>query len=164
VSARELARRSTVDALAEALRARILEGEPEPGTPLREEALAREYDVARHSLRSALRALEAEGIVRIEPHRGARVTALSADDVRGLSTLRTALEVEGARLALAAGGGRLPAAGEGARGSRAPGVALPLRAPVVGSRGGGTRAFPPRDRAGRGQPASRGRARSRRTS
>ena len=109
MSARELARRSTVDALAEALRARILGGELEPGTPLSEEALAREYDVARHSLRSALRALEAEGIVRIEPNRGARVTALSADDVRGLSTLRTALEVEGARLALAAGGGRLPA-------------------------------------------------------
>jgi len=109
MSARELARRTTVDALAEALRARILGGELEPGTPLREEALAREYDVARHSLRSALRALEAEGVVRIEPHRGARVTALSADDVRGLSALRTALEVEGARLALAAGGGRLPA-------------------------------------------------------
>jgi len=108
VSARELDRRSTVDALADALRERILGGNLASGTPLREEALAQEYDVARHSLRSALRALEAEGIVRIEPNRGARVTALSADDVRGLAELRTALEVEGARMALEAGGGRLP--------------------------------------------------------
>ncbi|HLM10511.1 MAG TPA: GntR family transcriptional regulator [Thermoleophilaceae bacterium] len=106
---RELPRRSTVDALAESLRARILDGELEPGTPLREETLAREYDVARHSLRSALRALSAEGIVQIEPNRGARVALLTAEDVRGLSELRTAIEVEAARMALAAGGGRLPA-------------------------------------------------------
>jgi DNA-binding GntR family transcriptional regulator len=101
---------STVDALAESLRARILGGELKPGTPLREEALSSEYDVARHSLRSALRTLQGEGIVQIEPNRGARVKSLSPDDVRGLSELRIALEVEAARMALERGGGRLPAA------------------------------------------------------
>ena len=50
--------------------------------------------MARHSLRSALRTLQGEGIVQIEPNRGARVKSLSAEDVRGLSELRTALEVE----------------------------------------------------------------------
>ena len=44
--------------------------------------------MARHSLRSALRTLQGEGIVQIEPNRGARVKSLSAEDVRGLSELR----------------------------------------------------------------------------
>jgi DNA-binding GntR family transcriptional regulator len=99
-----------VDALADSLRERILAGELKPGTPLREEALSSEYDVARHSLRSALRTLQGEGIVQIEPNRGARVKSLSPEDVRGLSELRLALEVEAARMALERGGGRLPAA------------------------------------------------------
>jgi DNA-binding GntR family transcriptional regulator len=100
---------STVDALTESLRERILGGELKPGTPLREEALSGEYEVARHSLRSALRTLQGEGIVQIEPNRGARVKSLSAEDVRGLSELRIALEVEAARMALERGDGRLPA-------------------------------------------------------
>jgi DNA-binding GntR family transcriptional regulator len=99
---------STVDALTESLRERILSGELKPGTPLREEALSGEYKVARHSLRSALRALQGEGIVQIEPNRGARVKALSPEDVRGLSDLRIALEVESARMALERGNGRQP--------------------------------------------------------
>jgi DNA-binding GntR family transcriptional regulator len=99
---------STVDALTESLRERILSGELKPGTPLREEALSGEYEVARHSLRSALRALQGEGIVQIEPNRGARVRSLSPEDVRGLSDLRIALEVESARMALERGNGRLP--------------------------------------------------------
>jgi DNA-binding GntR family transcriptional regulator len=100
---------STVDALTQSLRERILGGELKPGTPLREEALSGEYEVARHSLRSALRTLQGEGIVEIEPNRGARVKSLSPEDVRGLSELRIALEVEAARMALERGGGRLPA-------------------------------------------------------
>ena len=105
---------TTVDALTQALRRRILDGDLAPGTPLREEALSREYDVARHSLRSALRTLQGEGIVQIEPNRGARVKSLSPEDVRGLSELRIALEVEAARMALDRHGGRLPGSVHGA--------------------------------------------------
>jgi DNA-binding GntR family transcriptional regulator len=92
---------STVDALAGSLRERILDGELKPGTALREEALSGEYDVARHSLRSALRTLQGEGIVEIEANRGARVKSLSPEDVRSLSELRIALELEAARMVLA---------------------------------------------------------------
>jgi DNA-binding GntR family transcriptional regulator len=106
LSARAL---TTVDVLTEAIRRRILDGDLQPGMPLREEALSREYDVARHSLRSALRTLQGEGIVEIEPNRGARVKSLSPEDVRGLSELRIALEVEAARMALEREGGSLPA-------------------------------------------------------
>jgi DNA-binding GntR family transcriptional regulator len=105
-----LLRTTTVDALAAELRTKILDGELEPGTPLREQRLSVDYGVARHTVRAALRALAAEGLARIETHRGARVTALDAGDLEALGDLRIALETEAARLALARHGGRLPAA------------------------------------------------------
>jgi DNA-binding GntR family transcriptional regulator len=104
-----LHRVSTVDALADALRREILDGVLPAGAWLRERELCETYGVARHSLRAALRALATEGLVRIEPHRGAHVAQLSPDDVRWLYELRAALEIEAARLALERNGGRLPA-------------------------------------------------------
>jgi DNA-binding GntR family transcriptional regulator len=105
---RPLHRMSTVDALADALRREILDGAIPAGSWLRERELVEAYGVARHSLRAALRALAAEGLVTIEPHRGARVAQLSADDMRWLYELRAALELEAAHLALERNGGRLP--------------------------------------------------------
>ena len=105
-----LRRISTVDALASALRTRILDGDLGAGERLREVELAEAYGVARHSLRAALRALAAEGLVTIEPNRGARVASLTAADVPPLFELRAALELEAARLALERNGGRLPKA------------------------------------------------------
>jgi DNA-binding GntR family transcriptional regulator len=108
VSALPLPRTTTVDALTGALRTRILDGELEPGTPLREQRLSEDYGVARHTVRAALRALAAEGLARIETHRGARVTSLDPGDLEALGELRIALETEAARLALRRHGGRLP--------------------------------------------------------
>ena len=70
----ELARVSTVDALAAALRTRILDGELEAGERLREVELAEAYGVARHSLRAALRALAGRGADhdRAQPRRARR--------------------------------------------------------------------------------------------
>jgi DNA-binding GntR family transcriptional regulator len=99
---------STVDQLADLLRARILDGDLEPGRRLVERELVETYDVARHTLRSALRRLEVEGLVTVEPNRGARVTKLEPHDLADLFTLRLALEREAAHLALERGGGRLP--------------------------------------------------------
>ncbi len=64
--------------------------------------------MARHSVRAALRALAAEGLVEIEPNRGAAVARLDAQAVRGLFELRAALELEAAHLALTRHGNRLP--------------------------------------------------------
>src|ERR671924_53620 len=69
---RQLHRTSTVDALADALRREILDGELPAGARLRERELCEAYGVARHSLRAALRSLASDGLVRIEPHRGAQ--------------------------------------------------------------------------------------------
>jgi DNA-binding GntR family transcriptional regulator len=109
VSAREqLARISTVDALARAIRGRIFDGDLAPGDRLPERDLTERYGVARHSVRAALRALAAEGLVVIEPNRGASVARLDADGLRSLFELRTALELEAAHLALDRNEGRLP--------------------------------------------------------
>jgi DNA-binding GntR family transcriptional regulator len=103
-----LERVSTVDALAAALRREILDGIRPAGTWLRERELCESYGVARHSLRAALRVLAADGLVRLEAHRGAQVAELDGEQVRWLYELRAALELEAARLALERHGGRLP--------------------------------------------------------
>jgi DNA-binding GntR family transcriptional regulator len=92
---------TTVAALTAALRDRILNGELAPGTRLIERAIVEEYDVARVTVRSALAQLAAEGLVATESHRGARVASLTEAELHDLFALRTALEVEAARIALA---------------------------------------------------------------
>jgi DNA-binding GntR family transcriptional regulator len=99
---------STVETVVAALRQEVLAGERPGGQRLVEQELTARYGVARHTLRAALRELAAEGLVRIEPNRGARVTRLNADEILQLYELRTALEVEAARLALERNRGRLP--------------------------------------------------------
>lgn len=110
MSAEPLRRLSVADELAAALRNRILDGDLPAETPLRELELTSAYGVSRHTLRTAIRTLASEGLVRIEPNRGAFVSRLDEDDLRGLYELRTAIEVEAARLALVTGHGRLPPA------------------------------------------------------
>jgi DNA-binding GntR family transcriptional regulator len=100
---------AVVDSLTDTLRREILDGERPAGARLVEQELCARYGVARHSLRTALRALAAEGLIRVEPNRGARVAKLAADEITWLYELRAALETEAARLALERHGGRMPA-------------------------------------------------------
>lgn len=103
-----LPRMSAVDALVAVLTERILDGELAPGERLVERDLVERYDLARHTLRAALRQLAADGLVRIAPNRGARVATLDATELRELLALRLALEREGAHLALERHDGHLP--------------------------------------------------------
>src|SRR4051794_25213651 len=104
----ELERVSTVDALVRALRRRIVDGELATGERLVERELTERYGVARHTLRAALRSLAGEGLVELEPHRGARVAALTPEGLLELFELRAALELEAAHLMLERHGGRVP--------------------------------------------------------
>ncbi|MFP5342191.1 MAG: GntR family transcriptional regulator [Candidatus Limnocylindria bacterium] len=83
-----------------AVRNAILSGVMAPGARLRQEELADVFGTSRIPVREALRALEYEGLVTSEPHRGFTVTALDADDVEEVYDLRILLESEAVRLAL----------------------------------------------------------------
>jgi DNA-binding GntR family transcriptional regulator len=95
-----LDRRTLTDTAADALRDRLLAGTWSPGTPLRQEALADQLGVSRIPLREALRRLEAEGLVVLQPHRGAVVADLPLADIAELFELRALLESDLARRAV----------------------------------------------------------------
>lgn len=78
--------------VADDLRRRILGGEFKGGTQLRQDALAKDYDVSRIPVREALLTLESEGLVEFYAHRGAFTTELSAAKIRELFDLRVLLE------------------------------------------------------------------------
>ena len=85
--------------VADRIRERILAGEFAPGARLAEERLSAELGVSRMPVREALRALAAEGIVTIEPRRGASVTSYSDEQVLELVEVRSTLEALNAKLA-----------------------------------------------------------------
>jgi Transcriptional regulators len=84
--------RTIAAAVAAELRRRILDGEIPAGSQLRQDALAAEFAVSRIPVREALMQLEAEGLVKIHPHRGAVVPELSLTEIDELFELRLLLE------------------------------------------------------------------------
>lgn len=81
------------------LRERILSGEFTPGDRLVEGRLSEEMGVSRIPVREALRALAAEGLVTIEPRRGASVSILSDAVAYDMVEVRATLEGLNAKLA-----------------------------------------------------------------
>ena len=82
-----------------ALRERILSGGVPPGERLVEGKLSEELGVSRMPVREALRQLAAEGLVTIEPRRGASVTSFTPQQMRELVEVRATLEGLNAKLA-----------------------------------------------------------------
>src|SRR6478609_12169202 len=70
----------------------ILEGELKPGERLRAEALAQRCGTSRTPIREALLQLEGQGLVEVEPNRGAVVRTFDRDDVRDLYEVRALIE------------------------------------------------------------------------
>jgi DNA-binding GntR family transcriptional regulator len=87
-----LKHRTLSAAIAEQLRQAILAGTHPAGSQLRQDAVAETYGVSRIPVREALFQLEAEGLVRIVPHKGAIVSELSLDEVNDVFDLRCILE------------------------------------------------------------------------
>ena len=86
----ERAPRSQV--VSEEIRAMILGGRLKPGERLVEESLSAELGVSRVPVREALLALSAQGLVRIEPRRGATVAEITPRIVAELVEVRALLE------------------------------------------------------------------------
>ncbi len=80
------------DLVAEAIRSSILRGAFKPGEKLDQQLLADELEVSRSPVREALRTLEAEGLVRLVPNRGANVTNLPLPDLEELYFTRALIE------------------------------------------------------------------------
>lgn len=74
------------------LREQIYEGLLNPGSAIRQEAVAKELGVSRIPVREALRKLEAEGLVTIRPHSGARVAVLDFEECIEIYKIRERLE------------------------------------------------------------------------
>jgi DNA-binding GntR family transcriptional regulator len=89
---------TTADAVYQALRHSILQGDLGPGERLRSDALANELRVSRTPVREALRKLEAESLVA-RLGSGLIVRAVSEQDLTELFYVREALEGMAARLA-----------------------------------------------------------------
>lgn len=81
------------------LRELILKGEFKMGERLMQEEWAEKLGVSRMPLREALRQLEVEGLVTIEPRKGAIVTPVLVDDIKEIYRLRAMLEGEAVKQA-----------------------------------------------------------------
>ena len=92
-------RLSMAKIVGEKIRGQILDGTLRPGERLVEDRLSAELGVSRVPVREALRELSAEGLVRIERHRGATVTEVTPQMVAELVEVRALLEGQNALLA-----------------------------------------------------------------
>src|SRR6476661_9145774 len=70
----------------------ILEGDLKPGERLRAEALAQRFGTSRTPIREALLQLEGQGLVEVEPNRGAVVRTFDRDDLMDLYEVRALIE------------------------------------------------------------------------
>ncbi|MEO1718946.1 MAG: GntR family transcriptional regulator [Pseudomonadota bacterium] len=87
------------NAVTDQVRSLILDGELKPGERVSEKALCDRLSVSRTPVREALKTLMTEGLIELIPNRGARVTALSLDDLAHVFPVMGALEALAGELA-----------------------------------------------------------------
>jgi len=87
-----LQHRTLASAIVDQLRRDILDGTLVAGTLLRQDSLAKDFQVSRIPVREALFQLEAEGLVDMRPHKGAVVSTFSKEEIDDVFELRALLE------------------------------------------------------------------------
>ncbi len=90
---------ANLDQVTQALRESVLAGDYEPGTALREVAVASVLGVSRTLARLAMGALEREGLLTHAPNRGFRVRLFTVDEIADAIEVRGELEALAARQA-----------------------------------------------------------------
>lgn len=93
------AREALGDKVADIIRTAILDGSLKPGQPLHENTLARQLSVSRSPIREALMQLERESLVVARLNRPVVVRRPSAEEIRQVYTIRSALDGIAARWA-----------------------------------------------------------------
>ena len=102
VRATDIARMASAsDVIFDALREAIAKGDLTEGQVLRQDHIARMFNVSRIPVREALTRLEEQGLVSTQRYRGAVVTTLSADEIREIFEFRALLEPEVLRYSVA---------------------------------------------------------------
>lgn len=92
--------RAAAEQAVQTLRRQILSGSIPPGAHLRAADLAERLNVSRTPIREALSRLCAEGLVELQPNRGARVASWTDDQLREIFELRLRLEPYAVRQAV----------------------------------------------------------------
>jgi DNA-binding GntR family transcriptional regulator len=91
--------RSKKESVLDALRGAIISGQYRPGQRLVIDELAAQFGISAIPIREALQQLQADGLVKIEPHVGATVAPIEANLVEEVFDLLEALELMSARRA-----------------------------------------------------------------
>lgn len=86
--------------ITHSLREAIISGELSGGVQLKQEELSSKFNVSMSALREALKSLEAEGLVKFYPNRGAVVSELSAEEAQEIFDIRLYLELGAMELAI----------------------------------------------------------------
>jgi DNA-binding GntR family transcriptional regulator len=85
--------------VVDALRQGILDGTIKEGTPLRQDELADKFGLSRMPIRDAIRQLESEGLVVLEPHKGATVATMTIEDIVEIFDMRIMAECTALKIA-----------------------------------------------------------------
>lgn len=83
----------------EQIKEMIFQMELLPGTRIPEEQIAKKLSISRTPIHDALRSLAAEGLVRIEPNRGATVSKFTDRETKEIGAVRLSLDVLSEQLA-----------------------------------------------------------------
>ena len=94
-------RRTLHEEVLERLRDMIIEGRLEPGQRINEGAVGAQLGVSRTPLREAIKSLASEGLVEMQPAKGAVVRRFSLRDLREILEVIKSLEQLGGRIACA---------------------------------------------------------------
>ena len=85
-------RGTTANHIRDQLKDEIMSGRIEEGTRLKQNAIAEQFHTSRVPVREALKQLEAEGLVKFHPRRGAEVSRIEFSEFLEMFDIRVALE------------------------------------------------------------------------
>ncbi|MFC6636818.1 GntR family transcriptional regulator [Sulfitobacter sediminilitoris] len=98
-SVQTITRKSLHHELVDRLQTLIINAELAPGSKVPEKVLCDQFGVSRTPLREALKVLASDGLVRLEPNRGAWVTQVTEEEVEEVFPVLGALEALSGELA-----------------------------------------------------------------
>jgi DNA-binding GntR family transcriptional regulator len=90
----------SVEQVYDQIRDAILDGELAAGSSMSQVALANQLGISRTPLREALRVLQGERLIQVDPGRRPRVAEVTPEDLEELCILRVTLEAQAVRLAI----------------------------------------------------------------